>query len=458
MNNSDGAMTSVLHAFLRAFGMGFGYLAPTAHWLLASLIVLDLTIWGLWYALGGEGPALSQFLRKVFLATGLIGLVSAWPKATQILVNGFVWLGRTAGGGTGPLITDPSGIANWGWEAAAPIRAAIRALATGPIAYVEHIGKIDFYMLAVALTLAAFFIIALQCFVAYLEFALTSVLTLIFIPFAAWKHTRFLGEKAFGAMISHGIKLMVLTFIIAVAGPVFTQLVPPANPTLGQAFDTALAALAIMLLAISAPKLSAGLLSGAPSLGAGAVLGAAAGAGATVALAATGVGAAGALAKAGTGAAAKAAGALHEGAMGGLKDMTTGGGATLSEKAAGLAVGAGSVAAGAAARKVASPADYLRQKFNEGRLATFNRAAGGSGGTPPAAPPGGPAPAGSGSPPSSTSTGGAAIGAPGANSTTPKGGQPSTAHRLVQHAQAAAHEAGQGDAGGAGVQPSLPAD
>lgn len=452
-----GVLTTVLNDFDTAMGAGFTNLAPTAHWLLASLIVLDLTIWGLWYALGGESNGLSQFLRKILIASGLIGLVGAWPWFTTTLVNGFMWAGGKAAGSTTILVTHPSRIIDYGWNAAGPI---IYAMSRN---HWYDIGQILLFEVAICITLLAFFVMAIQCFIAYIEFTLISVLTLFFIPFAAWKHTRFLGEKAFGALISHGIKLMVLAFIVAIAGPVFVKLVPLQIPTLQEAFATAVGALAIMILAIQAPTLAAGLLGGAPSLGAGAVAGAAMGVGAGAALAATGVGAAGTLAKAGTGAAAKAAGALHEGAMGGLKDMTTGGGATLSEKAAGLAVGAGSVAAGAAARKVASPADYLRQKFNEGRLATFNRSAANNGGPSPAAPPGGPAPAGSGSTPTSTSTGGAAGSTPPSSAATQtaaganKNAPAAPLHKTptAQAAQQAAQHVADGDASGGGIQPSI---
>lgn len=440
-----GVLTTVLNDFDAAMGAGFTNLAPTAHWLLGSLIVLDITIWGLWYALGGESNGLSQFLRKILIASGLIGLVGAWPWFTTALVNGFMWAGGKAAGSTTILVTHPSRIIDYGWNAAGPI---IYAMSRN---HWYDIGQILLFELAICITLLAFFVMAIQCFIAYIEFTLISVLTLFFIPFAAWKHTRFLGEKAFGALISHGIKLMVLAFIVAIAGPVFVKLVPLQIPTLQEAFATAVGALAIMILAIQAPSLAAGLLGGAPSLGAGAVAGAAMGVGAGAALAATGVGAAGSLAKAGTGAAAKAAGALHEGAMGGLKNMTTGGGATLSEKAAGLAVGAGSVAAGAAARKAVAPVAYLKQAFDEGRIATFSRNAAKGGGTSP------------GAPSSGGSTGGAAGSTPPGSAaaqtagTAGKNAADTPLHKTptAQAAQQAAQHVSDGDASGSGIQPSI---
>ena len=464
---TSGVLTTVLDAFEKAMGMGFNNLEPTAHWLLAGLFVIDLTIWGLWYALGGDGVSsgLATFLRKIIIASGLIALVTGWQNVTTLLVNGFMWAGGKAGGNPAPaypLVTHPSNIIGFGWDAATPIIGAMEQL------HSWYIGRILLYEVAILMTLMAFFVLAIQCFIAYIEFTLVSVLTLFFIPFSIWKHTRFLGEKAFGAMISHGIKLMVLSFIVAVAGPVFVQLVPAGLPTLQGAFATAVAALAIMILALQAPTLAAGLLGGSPSLGAGAVAGAAMGAGAGMALAATGAGAAAGLAKTGSGAAAKAAGAIHEGMKGGLNAMNTGGGSTMSEKLGGMAAGGAGVVAGAVARKAASPAEFLRQKFGEGQLATASRSI-------PAAPSSAKTPASPGPSP----TGGAGGGGAAGSTTPPSGGaapapttapasvdprkanpspDPRKANPASQNAQQLAQHVKEGDASGAGVQPSLPKD
>ena len=463
---SSGILTTVFDAFEKAMGMGFNNLEPTAHWLLASLFVIDLTIWGLWYALGGDGVSsgLAQFLRKIIIAGGLIALVTGWQHITTLLVTGFMWAGGKAGGVANPaypMVTHPSAIISYGWNAADPIIYSMGQL------HSWQIGQILLFEVAILLTLLAFFVLAIQCFIAYIEFTLISVLTLFFIPFSIWKHTRFLGEKAFGALISHGIKLMVLTFIVAVAGTVFVQLVPLGDPTLQQSFATAVAALAIMVLAMQAPTLAAGLLGGSPSLGAGAMAGAAMGAGAGMALAATGAGAAAGLAKTGSGAAAKAAGAIHEGMKGGLNAMNTGGSSTMSEKLGGMAFGGGAVVAGAVARKVAGPSDYLRQKFGEGQLATASRSI-------PAAPSSAKTPVSPGPSP----TGGAGGGAAG-STTSPSGGtalapttapasvdprkanpspDPRKANPASQSAQQLAQHVKEGDASGAGVQPSLPKD
>jgi type IV secretion system protein TrbL len=69
-------------------------------------------------------------------------------------------------------------------------------------------------------TLLGYFIIAIQVFVTYLEFGIVSTLGLILIPFGVLKHTSFLCEKVFGAIISFGVKLMVLGLLVSITVPV----------------------------------------------------------------------------------------------------------------------------------------------------------------------------------------------------------------------------------------------
>jgi type IV secretion system protein TrbL len=112
-----------------------------------------------------------------------------------------------------------------------------------------------------------------------------AALALILLPFGVNRHTAFLGEKAIGAVLSFGIKLMVLAFIAAVAVPLVKTWSLPVDPTNKQMFCLLLGSLAITFLAWHAPTMAAGLLSGHPTLTAGTAAGfGAAGAAATVGL------------------------------------------------------------------------------------------------------------------------------------------------------------------------------
>ena len=107
--------------------------------------------------------------------------------------------------------------------------------------------------------------LAIQVFITYLEFYLVAALSLVLVPFGVFKHTAFMAERAFGSVVSFGVKLMVLSFIIAAAGPVLTQITLPAEPTWQQAYMVLLASMAIAFLAWHAPGIAAGMVSGGPS-------------------------------------------------------------------------------------------------------------------------------------------------------------------------------------------------
>lgn len=85
--------------------------------------------------------------------------------------------------------------------------------------------------------LAAFFILAVQLFVALIEFKLTSLAGFVLIPFALFNRTAFLAEKVLGNVVSSGVKVMVLAVISAIASVLFRQFntsYGDAVPTIGQ--------------------------------------------------------------------------------------------------------------------------------------------------------------------------------------------------------------------------------
>jgi type IV secretion system protein TrbL len=314
-------------------------------------------------------------MRKLLGYGFFVLLVTQWPTLVAVIVQGFVWAGQTAGGNApGPSVQDPSTIVDFGFNVAQPMLDKVSALAHGFTGTMENLPTIGLYELCIVGTIAAFLMIAIQCFIAYLEFMIVAVLSMVLLPFGPWKHTKFLSEKSLGAVISHGIKLMTLTFIVAIAGTVLPSVVPATGVSVHDAIVAMGATLAIALLCMQAPNLAAGLMSGSPSLGAGAMLGTATGA-AMGGAAAMGAGrmlatAGGGLGKSGASAVAQAAGAVAQGGMGGIAAKAAGAG--LVFKAATGAAGAGQAALSGLARKAAAPAqnfgEFLKSNFQQGQL------------------------------------------------------------------------------------------
>ncbi|HEX2790951.1 MAG TPA: type IV secretion system protein, partial [Steroidobacteraceae bacterium] len=270
MPADTGILTSLLNAFVGVFSAGPGLLAPTAARILFLISAIELTLAGLWWALKGEN-ILVGLLQKTLLIGLFAFFVLNWPTFLNAVLNGFVWVGFQAGG-SGPaagilLIKDPSSIVDQAMLITQPISTEISELSW------TSIGSLIMFGWAYIFTILAFFFLALQVFVTYLEFYIVAALTLVLVPFGVFKHTAFIAERALGTVISFGVKLMVLSFIIAAAGPVLSRITVAATPTLTQAYSVLLAAMAIAYLAWHAPAIAGGMISGGPSLTAGSAAG-----------------------------------------------------------------------------------------------------------------------------------------------------------------------------------------
>jgi type IV secretion system protein TrbL len=270
MSADTGILTSLLNAFVGVFSAGPGLLAPTAARILFLISAIELTLAGLWWALKGEN-ILVGLLQKTLLIGLFAFFVLNWPTFLNAVLNGFVWVGFRAGGSSPAagivLIKDPSSIIDQAMTITLPISDKLSSFSW------TSIGSLILYGWAYIFTILAFFFLALQVFVTYLEFYIVAALTLVLVPFGVFKHTAFIAERALGIVISFGVKLMVLSFIIAAAGPVLSSITVAANPTLTEAYSVLLAAMAIAYLAWHAPAIAGGMISGGPSLTAGSAAG-----------------------------------------------------------------------------------------------------------------------------------------------------------------------------------------
>ena len=158
--------------------------------------------------------------------------------------------------------------------------------------FFEHFVQIVILLIAWLVVVVSFFVLAIQLFIAILEFKLTTLAGFVLVPFALWKGTAFLAERVLGNVISSGIKILVLAVIVGIGTTLFGQFTERdaghAQPQHGTRL--VLASLALFGLGIFGPGIAGGLVAGAPQLGAGAAIGTAAG---VVGLGMLGAGAAG---------------------------------------------------------------------------------------------------------------------------------------------------------------------
>jgi len=281
-----GVIDRFLDTFTTYIDSGFGLLGTDVHFLTATLIGIDITLAGLYWALGPDTNVIAKFLKKVMYVGVFALIITNFSYLANVVFDSFGALGLKASGTsiTAGDLMRPGFIAATGFEAAHPLLIEVGDL-TGPVKFFTNFVTIAVLMLAWLITIFAFFFVAIQLFVTVIEFKLTTLAGFILIPFALWNKTSFLAEKVMGNVVASGVKLMVLAVIVGIGSTIFGEITSafvPGEVTLEDAAAVMLGSLAILALAIFGPGIATGLVSGAPQLGAGAAVGtmAAAGAGA----------------------------------------------------------------------------------------------------------------------------------------------------------------------------------
>jgi len=379
-----------LNTFAAYIDSGFGLLRGEVAFLTATLIVIDMTIAGLYWAMShatGQGEdVIAKLLRKVLYVGAFAYIINNFNWLASIVFRSFAGLGITA---TGSAITmenflQPGRLAKTGIDAGAPILEQIGEMAGFPEVFV-NLDPIVVMFLAWLVVVLCFFVLAIQLFITLIEFKLTTLAGFVLVPFALWNKTAFLAEKVLGNVVASGVKVLVLAVIVGIGSGLFAQFqVHPAEPSIDHALVIMLASLTLLALGIFGPGIATGLVSGAPQLGAGAMAGAAVGAAGTavaIGAAATGVGGAVAAGARMAPAAAKLAGSgarAATSAASSAKSAFQAGSAAAGGGAKGAMAGLGNVAktgAQAAGRGAASRASAAGQRMAAPFRAGWNSAA-----------------------------------------------------------------------------------
>lgn len=347
--NDTGVIDRFLETFTSYIDSGFGLVGGEVAFLTSTLIVIDITLAGLFWAWGADEDVLHRLVKKTLYIGFFAFIIGNFNSLAGIVFESFSGLGLKAGGSalSGSELLQPGRVAQVGIDAGNPILEAASQL-MGYVSFFENFVQIAVLMIAWAIVLIAFFLLAVQIFVTLIEFKLTTLAGFVLIPFALFNRTAFLAEKVLGNIVASGVKILVLAVIVGIGSGLFdefTQGFGAEQPTITDALSLMLGALSLMGLSIFGPGIATGLVSGAPQLGAGAAVG--------TSLATAGVGAAGAMGAR----SALSANASAIGAGGRMSATAVRGGAHLAgstSTAWGVATatsgqsGAGSIAAGVA--------------------------------------------------------------------------------------------------------------
>lgn len=274
--NDLGVIDRFTAVFSQYIDSGFGLLGNEVAFLTATLVVIDITLAGLFWAMGGQEDVIAKLIKKTLYVGAFAFIINNFNALSGIIFRSFAGLGLTASGSTltQAQLLQPGRLASVGVDAAQPIMSAIGQLTGFPDVF-ANLDTILVLLLAWLVVIVSFFVLAVQLFVTLIEFKLTALAGFVLVPFALWNKTAFLAERVLGNVVSSGIKVLVLAVIVGIGTGIFGEFTTPTagDMTLDNALAIMLASLALFGLGLFGPGIATGLVSGAPQLGAGAVAG-----------------------------------------------------------------------------------------------------------------------------------------------------------------------------------------
>ena len=264
-------LTQILLSFKNLFHSGVIQILPYAKGTLFTLAVIDMAKGHLFRL--DEEDHLKLLINNIFKYGVIIWILVNYADYTDKILNSFIIVGLKIGGSSISIseFTNPSAIITLGIQISAPIWETLKESSIFKEGFAT---QLSLAVLALA-TVACYFVIAIQIFVTYLEFYVIGAIGLIFVPFGVLNKTAFMLEKAIGAVVSTGVKLMTLAAIMSAIIPLIKQWMPAA-PIPGAATTTdiqsCLTALggsaALAFLCWHIPSVAAGYMNGSPSLSA----------------------------------------------------------------------------------------------------------------------------------------------------------------------------------------------
>ncbi len=366
--------TGVVDRFLAVYSSyidsGFGLLSGEVAFIATTLIVIDVTLAALFWAWGEQDDIIARLVRKTLFVGVFAYVIGNWAALANIVFESFAGLGlKASGAGLGAAdLLRPGRVAQVGIDAARPLLDAMADL-VGYVSFFENFLQIVILLVAWAIVILAFFILAIQLFVTLIEFKLTTLAGFVLIPFGLFGKTAFMAERVLGNVVSSGIKVLVLAVIIGIGSTLFVEFTSaiPGEPTIEDALAIVLASLTLLGLGVFGPGIANGIVAGGPQLGAGAAAGTALLAGGAAAGAVAGTKLAG-------GAVASAASSVAQGttrAAGGatMAYATGSAGKTGGAAVAGGMAGVGRAAGGAAMSPLRKASEAARGNFRDGARA-----------------------------------------------------------------------------------------
>ena len=255
--NNTGVIDQFLNVFTQYIDSGFGLVGGDVRWLSTTLIAIDMTLAGLFWAMAGEEDILARLIKKTLYVGFFAFVIGNFNSLCKVVYQSFSGLGLEASGSTlsAQTLLQPGKLAQVGIDAGKPILAAASSL-TGYVSIVTNAIPIFVLLVAWVVVVLSFFVLAIQLFIVLLEFKLTTLAGFVLIPFALFNKTAFLAEKVLGNVVASGVKILVLAVIVGIGSTLFSQFTQgfgSNQPTIEDALSIMLGALALFGLGVFGP-------------------------------------------------------------------------------------------------------------------------------------------------------------------------------------------------------------
>ncbi|WP_204272305.1 type IV secretion system protein, partial [Escherichia coli] len=155
-----------LNVFTRYIDSGFGLLGGEVSFLSTTLIAIDVTLAGLFWAWGADEDVLQRLVKKTLYIGVFAFIIGNFSNLANIVFQSFAGLGLKASGGAMSLgdFMKPGTIAATGLQAAKPLMDAAGQF-SNLWAVFSNLALILVLLLAWVIVVLAFFIIAVQVFI-----------------------------------------------------------------------------------------------------------------------------------------------------------------------------------------------------------------------------------------------------------------------------------------------------
>jgi type IV secretion system protein TrbL len=258
------SLTDILTNFATASNTGIWTLMPYASKLVMTLAIID-TVYSHLIQME-DGNHIHILTWNVFKYGFCYFFISYYHWIIISLLDGFIQFGFIASGNkiSVATLTDPTYILQLGAAVADPLNQQLK--------FINDLGggfgqQMNLVIITMGVQLS-YVIIAIQVFIAYLEFYIIGALGVVLLPFWANRHTSFLGNKVMPFMVGIALKIAVLSFILSLVLPYIQNHLPPAvddtTPIISTAssMDILACSLAFAFLVWRVPNMAAKLTRG----------------------------------------------------------------------------------------------------------------------------------------------------------------------------------------------------